>query len=52
MGEGKTLLKTYITIHIAQRTSKTLLVRLTANKNALLFQGRVTCFACYTHLLV
>ena len=31
-----------------QRTSKILLVRLTANKNALLFQRRVTCFACYT----
>ena len=31
-----------------QRTSKILLVRLTANKNALLFQIRVTCFARYT----
>ena len=37
-----------ITIHMPQRTSKILLVRLTANKNALLFQRRVTCFACYT----
>ena len=33
-----------------QRTSKILLVRLTANKNALLFQKRVTCFARYTVL--
>ena len=31
-----------------QRTSKILLVRLTANKNALLFQIRVTCFAHYS----
>ena len=31
-----------------QRTSKILLVRLTANKNASLFQIRVTCFARYT----
>ena len=31
-----------------QRTSKIFLVRLTANKNALLFQIRVTCFARYT----
>ena len=34
--------------HMPQRTSKILLVRLTANKNALLFQIRVTCFARYT----
>ena len=31
-----------------QRTSKILVVRLTANKNAVLFQIRVTCFARYT----
>ena len=31
-----------------QRTSKILLVRLTANTNALLFQKGVTCFASYT----
>ena len=37
-----------ITIHMPQRTSKILLVRLTANENALLFQIRVTCFARYT----
>ena len=39
---------TFITMHMPQRTSKILLVRLTANKNALLFQIRVTCFARYT----
>ena len=38
----------YITIHMPQRTSKILLVRLTANRNALLFLIRVTSFACYT----
>ena len=37
-----------ITIHMPERTSKILLVRLTANKKALLFQIRVTCFARYT----
>ena len=37
-----------ITIHMPQRTSKTWLVRLTANKNLLLFQIRVTCFVRYT----
>ena len=37
-----------IAIHMLQRTSNILLVRLTANKNALLFQIRVTCFARYT----
>ena len=37
-----------ITIHMPQRTSKILLVRLTANKNAFLFQIRVTSFALYT----
>ena len=37
-----------ITIQMPQRTSKILLVRLTANKNAPLFQKRVTCFARYT----
>ena len=31
-----------------QRASKILLLRITANKNALLFQIRVTCFARYT----
>ena len=36
-----------ITIHMAQRTSKSLLVWLTANKNALLFYIRVTEFARY-----
>ena len=38
----------HITIHMPQRTSKILLVRLTANRNALLFQIRVTSFARYT----
>ena len=42
------LQKTYITIHMPQQTSKILLVRLTANESALLFQIRVTCFARYT----
>ena len=37
-----------ITTHMPQRTSKILLVRLTANKNGLLSQIRVTCFARYT----
>ena len=37
-----------ITIHMPQRTSKILLVRLTANRNALLFLIRVTSFARYT----
>ena len=37
----------YITIHMPQRTSKILLGRLTANKNALLFQFWA-CFAHYT----
>ena len=37
-----------ITILMPQRTSKILLVRLTATKNALLFQIRVTCLARYT----
>ena len=37
-----------ITIHTPQRTSKILLVRLTANKNAFLFQISVTSFARYT----
>ena len=37
-----------ITIHMLQRTSKILLFRLTANKNAFLFQIRVTSFARYT----
>ena len=37
-----------ITIHMPQRTSKILLVRLTANRNALLFLIRVTIFARYT----
>ena len=32
----------------AERTSKILLVRLTANENAFLFQIRVTSFAHYT----
>ena len=32
-----------ITIHMPQRTSKILLVRLTANKNALLFQRLTLC---------
>ena len=41
-----------ITIHMLQRTSKILLVRLTTNKNALFFQIRVTCFARYTVLHV
>ena len=40
--------RNYITIHMPQQTSKTLLLRLTVNKNALLFQIRVTCFARYT----
>ena len=35
----------HITIHMPQRTSNILLVRLTANKNAFLFQIRVTSFA-------
>ena len=35
-------------IHMPQRTSKFLIVRLKANKNALLFPIRVTCFARYT----
>ena len=39
---------TLTTIHMPQRTSKILLVRLTANKNASFFQIRVTCFARYT----
>ena len=38
----------FITIHMPQRTSKMLLVRLTANRNALLFLIRVTSFARYT----
>ena len=37
-----------IRIHMLQRTSKILLVRLTAIKNALLFHTRVTCSARYT----
>ena len=37
-----------ITIHMPQRTSKILLVRLTANRKALLFLIRVTSFARYT----
>ena len=37
-----------ITIHMPQRTCKILLVQLTANKNASLFQIRVTFFARYT----
>ena len=37
-----------ITIYMPQRTSKILLVRLTAKKNASLFQTRVTFFARYT----
>ena len=41
-------IKKYITIHMPQRTSKILLVRLTANRNALLFLIRVTSFARYT----
>ena len=38
----------FITIHMPQRTSKILLVRLTANKKASFFQTRETCFARYT----
>ena len=38
----------HITLHMPHRTSKILLVRLTANENAVLFQIRVTCFARYT----
>ena len=37
-----------ITIHMPQRTSKILLVWLTANRNALLFLIRDTSFARYT----
>ena len=37
-----------ITISMPQRTSKILLVRLIASKNALLFQIRLTYFARYT----
>ena len=37
-----------ITIHMPQRTNKILLVRLTANRNAVLFVIRVTSFARYT----
>ena len=40
--------KNCILIHLPQRTSKILLVRLTADKNAFLFETRVTCFARYT----
>ena len=38
----------FITIHMPQRTSKILLVRLTANKKRVSFQIRVTRFARYT----
>ena len=41
----KTSSSRLITIHMPQQTSKILLVRLTANKNAFLFQIRVTSFA-------
>ena len=41
------LIKNHIMIHMPQRTSKILLVRLTANRNAL-FLIRVTSFARYT----
>ena len=44
----KFVLKKRITIHMPQRTSKILLVRLTANRNALLFLIRVSSFARYT----
>ena len=40
--------KLLITIHMPQRTSKILLVRLTANKNAFLLQIRITSFTRYT----
>ena len=34
----------FFTIHLPQRSSKFLLGRITANRNALLFETRVTCF--------
>ena len=37
-----------ITTHMPQTNSKILLDRLTANKNAFIFQIRVTCFVRYT----
>ena len=37
-----------ITIHMTQRTSKILLVRFTANRNAVLLLMRVTSFASYS----
>ena len=42
------LCKNRITMHMPQLTSKILQIRLTANKNASLFQKRVKCFARYT----
>ena len=40
--------KFYMTIHMPQRTSKILLVGLTANKNAFLLQIRIKNFSRYT----
>ena len=42
--------KPNLTVDMPQRTTKLLIVRSTAKKNALLFEIRVTCFARYTVL--